>query len=304
MQTKTLYFPQEMADANRWSVWYKDGKKKRPGMGSVTNDLSTWTTYQQARSWFHAQPGQFNGPAFLTGDGWCLLDLDNIKWLIEEYRRGFENFVADVVRLLHKTYCELSQSGKGLHFIFRVDAPQMDFGEREKLKNKYTSNASRELYHANRMIALTGNQINPSAGISVINQEEWRQLYQLIFGEPLTAKSKQAAVTVRFTGKRPANSIVDSVISDILNGPEGNTFREFLDGSVFQKSIDHSNEDWACVNIILEATKDPQLVDAVFRRTKLYRDKWDSKRRNQTYGQMTITNALNRPKKKHRRGRC
>lgn len=293
MQTKTLYFPQEMANADRWSVWYKDGKKKRPGMGSKPNDLSTWTTYQQARTWFHSQPGRFNGPAFLTGDGWCLLDLDHIGDFIREYLQECENIISDCFRIIGPTYCELSQSGEGLHFVFRVEDPQMEFGDTEKQPQDH-SDESHELYHADRMIALTGNQLKPCDSISVINQEDWRRLYSLVFGKPFTStKDKQAKTwTAHFNGKQPANSTVKAIIDNILGGPEGNQFQTYLDGSVFKNAIDHSNEDWACVNIIIKATKDPQLIDTVFRQTQLYRKKWDDRRRNQTYGQMTITNAL------------
>ena len=55
-----------------------------------------------------------------------------------------------------------------------------------------------------------------------------------------------------------------------------------------------SEADIALCSVIAFWTQDPTVIDAIFRQSQLYRDKWDEQHRTDgaTYGEMTIEKAL------------
>ena len=55
-----------------------------------------------------------------------------------------------------------------------------------------------------------------------------------------------------------------------------------------------SEADMALCSLVSFWTQSPTVVDAIFRQSKLFREKWDKKHRadGSTYGQMTIETAL------------
>ena len=127
---KTIAFPAKMAHANRWGLWKRDIEvsghinkipwdplHNQPGK---SNDPITWCSYQQAREYYHQSPAAFGGPSFYLGDSWCLLDLDDITDTIAEHNLGEVNLIDQILFLLDDTYCEVSTSQSGLHFIFRM----------------------------------------------------------------------------------------------------------------------------------------------------------------------------------------
>ena len=56
----------------------------------------------------------------------------------------------------------------------------------------------------------------------------------------------------------------------------------------------HSEADMALANILaFWCAKDYSQMDSIFRQSNLYRDKWDEKRKNSTYGEQTLFKAIN-----------
>ena len=60
-----------------------------------------------------------------------------------------------------------------------------------------------------------------------------------------------------------------------------------------------SEADIALCSVIVFWTQNSTVIDAIFRQSQLYRDKWDEKHRadGATYGQMTIEKALSQSRK-------
>lgn len=315
-----LYFPREMYDAHRWGLWVKGTKVDRNGRKGISkkpwqtpafprstsaSSPASWLSRQEASTIYRRNPSAFGGPAFFTGDGWCLLDLDHIGQFIDDYKAGCENLISDVLRCLHGTYCEVSTSGEGLHFVFRVDQSVTEFGQYIKEDSPATKGESVELYHKNRMIALTGNSFNNSSKIVTINQSEWRQLFKLVYDKTMVSKPRVVAAPVRFNHRRRPSQETLPVIDNILRSSGGDRFNGWLKGSFYNSSaearahgvfdFDHSSEDLACCNVLAYWTHcDPQMMDTIFRQTGLYRDKWDEYHGPQTYGDMTISKAIDR----------
>lgn len=312
-------FPLEMINANRWGNWFFDQRDgnltKRPwdavlNRDGKVNDPYTWTNYQTATNYRE----RYRGIAFYCGDGWCLLDLDHIQQLISDYLQGQENLIGDVFRILGNTYCEVSTSGAGLHFIFKVDETVTNFGQKKRDSNATDKREDQrvktghELYHDKRFIALTGNCFNGSYQITTINQEKWARLYTLVFNEPLGRPSqngKNRADTLRIDHRYTTQLSVEAqlAIKRILHSSDGLQFKNWLYGNFWDSSaearahgvmnFDHSSVDLKCCRVLAYHTFcDPQLVDEIFRHTGLYRPKWDEYRGSQLYGDKTITKAI------------
>lgn len=314
---KTIAFPAKMAHANRWGLWKRDIEVSdhinklpwdplRNQLGK-SNDPSTWCNYQQARQYYHEAPAAFGGPSFYLGDSWCLLDLDDITDTIAEHNLGEINLIDQILFLLDDTYCEVSTSQSGLHFIFQVDSSVTNFGQYKKVKDEYTNNKSRELYHDKRFVALTGNCLNDSAShITTIDQEKWSQLYHLVFGKDLKQPDSVGAGPVKIQHHQQLSPAAKQIMQAILDSNTGDNkrLRNWLDVPVFDSTreaqahkvfdFDHSAEDQSCCNMLAYWTRcDPQLMDEIFRQTQLYRPKWDRQTGGFTYGDITIQNAIN-----------
>lgn len=312
------YYPIEMCRCNRWGLWKKEFDGKRTNKipwdpvhwrNAKSNDRSTWCSYSEARQYFHMQPDLYGGPTFFTGDSWCLLDLDHIKTMIADHNLGEHNLIDDVQAILGNTYCELSQSGEGLHFIFCVNDSVDNFGVHKKKK---INGRSRELYHEMRFIALTGTPLNEKdsqQSISTIDHQQFKRLYELVFEESFKPSTDSLNSLIHTTPKQKPSPAAKYIMQRILSNADGRgddqRLRTWLDKPVYPSTreaqahgvydFDHSSEDMACCNMLAYWTGcDPQLMDEIFRQTQLYRSKWDRMTGSQTYGEMTIAAAITR----------
>ncbi len=86
----------------------------------------------------------------------------------------------------------------------------------------------------------------------------------------------------------------DNVISLARAANNGDKFAELFDrGNLTEYGGDHSRGDAALVGMIVFYTgPDPDQIDRIFRRSKLFRAKWDELRGTATYGEITIGNVL------------
>lgn len=333
LMTNDFTVPDEMKKEQRWCAWFYEEtdpgnvheRKKVPhnlnssmckGMASSTNP-STWGTYQQANNTYvfaknnpqRTKEMHYGGPGFMFGDGWAFLDLDNIATVIANYSLGEHNLISDIMELLDYTYCEVSQSQEGLHFIFKLDNSVKQFTRKKH---------GCELYVKGRMAALTGNRldIDRPLKITTINQQQWEQLHKLAFGDYSPTISTNDA----FSGTELSQGVLSeqglAVIDNIMKSTDATKFSWWLNAdlptvstNVSGKQVpnwngimidyDPSSQDQTCCNILAYWVKrttgeyNSKLIDEIFKQTHLYRPKWDSKDGAGTYGQRTIQRAIN-----------
>lgn len=269
--------PQELKLIPNWVVWRSKPPKKFPynpetGASAKADNPETWGSYETAVSAFNT--GSYDGIGFELGaadnlSGYTVVDLDHV---LTNGQPSSED--EEIVRMLG-SYTEISQSGEGLHIFVRGKKPG------ERCKNDHI-----EMYDRNRFIAMTGNLYGNQSNI-MTRTESISNFYFHEFGSDKNFE-KPAIM--------PSKSDDDfSVLQKARNSKKnGKLFSDLYDhGDTSSYNGDNSSADMALCNFLaLRTNCDEVQIDRLFRSSALYREKWDSKRGDLTYGQKTILKAI------------
>lgn len=277
-------FPQELTKLNNWCVWKyqkRNGKLTKVPFNAETgefaksNDPNTWSSYETAINFTGA-----DGVGFFFEPPYLGIDIDNVEDDIYRYRQGdkLDNIVSEFTEAF-KTYTEVSPSGNGLHLIVKGKIP----GERRRKGNI-------EMYDSGRFFTMTGNSIGKYKEVTEASPQLFEEIYNKYF--PSTSNVIQ----------HPSNNFQDNihnlsemeVINEIYQSKQAKVFDDLMRGNYEQHYGSHSEADMALANILaFWCAKDYTQMDSIFRQSNLYRDKWDEKRKNSTYGEQTLFKAIN-----------
>ena len=278
--------PIEIKHLKRWVLWktrkLENGKTTKVpinannGYGAKSNDESTWTTFEDAIK--KVEFYNCNGVGFMLGNGYFGIDIDHAL--------DDEDLINEFVNHL-KSYTEKSQSGEGIHIICKGVLP---VGNRRK--------GNVEMYDSARFFAMTGDVLN-SYSIEE-RTEEVKELWE----KYLNPQPKQGAYVYHKedtlpprpnyvpSGKVLSN---EEVVQKALESKNGALFNCLYYGQWQGIYQSQSEADMAfCSLLAFWCRKDASQMDEIFRQSKLYRDKWDIKRGAKTYGEITISNAIDK----------
>lgn len=279
--------PEELRNLKQWGLFHlkyvpeRHKNTKIPlnaydGALGKSNDPSTWAEFDTALRALDKFDNA-DGLAFYFANGYVGLDIDNINDDLQDYLAGSPETLVSTFRKLTKgTYMEVSQSGKGIHAIFKG-----------KISGKRRRKANYEMYEAGRFFALTGSTIGPSK-IQSLSQTEMKRLYEFLFG-------KDKIVNISNYQDQPINDLpVSEVISRMLASAKGQRDKLFMQGGWEKLYTSQSEADLAFANDLAFWTgKNFKKMDTIFRNSSLMRDKWDEKRGATTYGIATLNKAIN-----------
>ncbi len=276
--------PAELRERPQWVAWRYEwqGRKwtkvpldPRTGRKADTADPATWGTFAQARA--HARRQQLGlGYVFAADDPYVGIDLDQCR----DPATGALTARASSIVAEVDTFAEISVSGTGVHLIARGTLP----GTRRR-RSKYAI----EMYEDRRFFAVTGHHLPGSPHTIEPRQGTIDWLYGATFGpEPEPAAP---------TAPQPVTDLDDATLleratSDRKTGP---AFTALWHGDTSAHHGDHSAADLAlCSHLAYWSGGDATRIDGIFRRSALYRPKWDERRGALTYGERTIAKALQR----------
>lgn len=269
--------PNEMKELKRWVLWKKmerDGKSTKiplnavSGKGAKSNDESTWATFEEACKGL----GKYNadGLGFMLGFGYFGVDIDHAlsdKELISEFVNALNS------------YTEISQSGEGIHIICKGVLPQ---GQRKK--------GNIEMYDNARFFALTGN-IYESKTTLAERTEEIKALHEKYLAPSYTFKKESADEISKPVYALAQND--EDIINKALSSKNSIVFSSLFYGQWEGAYSSQSNADLAlCSFLAFWTNKDQSQMDRIFRKSRLYREKWDEKHGEHTYGEITIQKAI------------
>lgn len=289
--------PQELRDLPQW-VCHRDGEKvpidPKTGRSAKANDPATWGTFEEAVAWATGHGGGI-GFEFAADDPFCGIDLDHVigegGTLTQEARAIVDSL---------DTYTEVSPSGTGLHLIARAAKPKG--GSRR---------GGFEMYDRLRYFRMTGNVFEGHGSIND-RQEAVEAVHTRHVAKPQEGPSRPAS-TVReeldwdsevvavdtLVPQPPAQNApldAEAVIERMRNSPSWPAISRLLDGDTSDKGGNHSDADMAlCNHLAYYCDRNERLMDEMFRRSGLMRDKWDEVHHPgdpfPTYGAHTVHEA-------------
>lgn len=272
--------PEELQMVPHWILWRveeRDGKKTKvpyqiTGEWAQSNNKRTWSTFYTAVKAY--QKGGYDGIGFMFSkdDPYIGIDIDHCM--------NGEEFspLADEIIEMMDSYTELSPSGNGVHIIVKGELPI------QKGTGRKNPEIGLEIYRYGRYFTFTGNSQNVYEIVE--RTDELALLFKKYFEDKKPEKK-----TVTNTFSHISNLSNSELWEKMFNSRNGQNIRSLFEGNLIND--DHSSTDLAlCNHLAFWTNKDAAKMDSMFRESALMRDKWDEQRGEQTYGEMTIQNAI------------
>lgn len=199
----------------------------------------------------------------------------------------------DLTKLTKGGYCEVSQSGNGLHYLIE--------GKLDKAHKGKTF----EMYTGGRYVAFTGNQVSKTDSIPALTESEIKAIMSYC-GFKWTGDKEQAKeplfVTTPTNGRHwgADNGLTaDRVLAKAIGNPD---LKAVASGDYSAYNGDHSSAVQALVNsLAFYANGDAEKTDQAYRSTPSFTNdpKWDASRGETTWGAQTVAEAINYVQGKH-----
>ncbi len=248
--------------------------------GTSKNYENTWVNYataEQAQKIYN-----YDGIGFIIPSGYFFLDIDG-----QDINTPFVKKIMQLV----DSYAEISPSGKGIHIIGRCDLSKIPVSDRKSSKGNVIGKKLSDKYYAKNphnhtelYIGSLTNRYATYTGNIVSNKEVTELTYEIL------------AYLNTYMLKNSCNQNNDTedaqvldIICNLRKDKNGEKFVRLFDKGDITGYESPSNADEALCSIIaFRAGSNPSLIDAVFRCSKLYRDKWE----REDYRSMTIQKAI------------
>lgn len=277
--------PEELKELNNWCCFqlqHRNGKETKVpinannGDFAKSNDKSTWSSFETALDAINKL--NCHGIGFFFEPPYFGIDLDEVETEIKRYldNDDDDNIVAEFIEIMG-SYAEISPSGTGIHIISKGELPE---GGRRK--------GNIEMYSNGRFFTMTGKHIG---GYNFVVEDELGKINYL----------HNKYINTNNVEKKPVNIPQDNgtglseneIIRIAENSKNGIRFKLFMQGGWEQFYDSQSEADMAFANdLAFWTNRDYHMMDTIFRGSSLYRDKWDSKRADSTYGEQTLLKAI------------
>lgn len=288
--------PTALVDRDQWVCWrtqQRDGKSTKvpiiPGATQFasTTDPDTWRSFPTAREAAIEHPVDGLGFVFTSDDPLVGVDLDDCR---DPDTATPTTWAADVIETLN-SYTEVSPSGTGFHVLVTGDLPD----ERNRAGDL-------EVYDRSRFFTVTGDHVATTPDTVAARGDALATLVETELAEPATvttagdAPETDAAETVAEAPTQHSAVPIpdDELLERARDAANGDKFSRLWTGSTTGYES-HSEADLAlCRMLAFWTGGDATRVDRLFRRSGLYRDKWDAVHYadGSTYGEKTVERAV------------
>lgn len=277
------HIPDELKQYSQWVNWRtvrrKDGSKptKPPyqsdGKLAESNNPLTWSSFSVVKD---AAP-KFDGVGFVLtkDDPYIGIDFDRCRCpafnlidpAIEQYVRNLDS------------YTEVSPSGRGLRQILKGSLPVE--GKKKGLI---------EAYQSGRYVTMTGNHLEGFPRTIENRQNELDEFYQAVFSEATKKDRAPKGEPLSATTRTEWQELLEKA----LQSKNGSEIRRLWEGDHSAYPSQSEGDLALCSYFAFWFDGDAKTVDEAFRKSGLYRHKWDQKHygTGETYGQHTINQAL------------
>jgi primase-polymerase (primpol)-like protein len=274
MEQEFMNIPPDLIALDQWVLWrteIRDGKptkvpkNPRTGFNASTIDPETWGTFDVVKAAY--ENGNYDGIGFVfTGsDPYCGIDLDKCRdQATGKIDPGAQWIIENI-----DSYTEVSPSETGVK-IFAV-------GE---LPNRKKGNI--EAYSSKRFFTMTGHHLPETPKTPQDRNDILIQFAREHFPSPPEKSPSRGT----YTGTEA------EVIHKARNAKNGDRFNQLWNGNWQKDYPSQSEADLAlCAALMFWTGNDADMVDSLFRKSGLMREKWDESRGEHTYGEKTLERA-------------
>ncbi len=277
--------PDELKVLPQWVRWRWDWDEKRKAwtkkpihpsrnrLASTTNP-TTWGTFKDALEGVGRYGTDGIGFVFTADDPYCGVDLDSCR---NPERGEVAAAAKSIVRSIN-SYTEASPTGTGLHTIAKAALPNGVGKKGEWL----------EIYDRGRYFAFTGAAIE-MFGIQERQIEVERLLAEFFRGR--AQRGRPSSTNSLAIGVDEGDDRIIDLASKAKNGAK---FSKLFTGDTSDYPS-ASEADFAFSLLLAFWTrKNAAWIDRLFRRSGLFREKWDERHHSNgsTYGQETVARAV------------
>jgi putative DNA primase/helicase len=269
----------DIRDLRQWLCWRSEKRDGKPtkipyspitGLRAIITAPETWASYEEAVRACKEVGYSGIGFVFTPEDDLCGVDLDGC---LDPVTREIEPWAWTIIEELD-SYTEVSPSGTGVHIVVRATLP-----EGRNRKGRF------EAYDRGRYFTVTGKHLAGTPQAIEGRQEELRAVVRRMFGEEsANGHTKPIAPT-----ETVDNGLSDSeVVRKALSASNGPRFSRLWNGDTSGYGSNSEADLALCAMLAFWTGPDPERIDALFRQSGLYREKWE----RVDYRERTIDYAL------------
>ena len=282
-ETVAANFPPELLQRQQWVCWRSETRNGRPtkvpyspvsGRHALSTVAATWGSFEQAAAVATAGNLLGIGYVFSADDPYCGVDFDHC---VNPTEGDIEPWARDWVDRL-KSYTELSPSGSGLHVFVRG---QLAGSGRKK--------GGIEIYDRGRFFTVTGRALAGTSRNVEQPGTELEQLYQSLASKASGVLKDRLELRRSVGPELPDSTVIESIVSSSRR----TLFQQLWAGNWQARFGSQSEADLALTGLLAEFVgNNPIQIDRLFRKSGLFREKWDEQRGVLTYGEKTMAITL------------
>ena len=291
-----------LTDRDAWVCWKyvwdddRDAWTKLPidpstGSAASSTNPETWSSFETAQQ-YHRDTPNVDGVGYVVSEEDIVVGID-LDDCVDAVSGEIDAWAREIVDST-PCYWERSPSGTGLRGF------GLGFLPGEKTRSGVDGvDGHIEVYDSDRYLTVTGVRIDGSTDdVEQVNGE----IHDL-YAEYIADEDEEDAVETGSGTSNPtpnadkggSSGLSDAdVVAKAKGAANGEKFERLWKGNT--SGYDSNSEaDLALCNILTFWTGgDTSQIDRLFRDSGLYRDKWDEQRGDETYGELTISEAVKR----------
>jgi hypothetical protein len=269
---------QDIRGLKQWVCWRTEERDDKPtkipyapltGRCADSTNPRTWAGYGEAVAACQELGHDGIGVVVTPEDDLCGVDLDQC---LDAETGETECWAKDIIDELD-SYTEKSPSGTGVHVLVRGKLPPG-----RNRKGRF------EVYDRDRYFTVTGRHLPGTPKTIEPRQEQLERVVRRVFGD---AESENGHST-NWSAPTPNDLTDDELVRKASSASNGERFARLWSGDTGGHGS-HSEADLAlCGMLAFWTGGDANRIDALFRRSGLYREKWE----RAGYRDATISEAL------------
>ena len=254
----------------------KKGKDKKvpinlhTGQAASSTEPSTWSTFDEAYAYMKANGLDGLNIMLRKINGVTLAGLDFDHCVGDD--GSLSTWAWDVIKKID-SYTEISPSGHGIRILVNTDG----------LPSGGRKNGDVEIYDDKHALSITGNHVDGTPSHIGYRPKEVIEVWEKLIGS-------NGRTPHEVQEKDPV--LADAEILEKLFKAKNSEKFSQLNAGHWQGYNSQSEAELAFCGILAFYSQNIEQIDRLYRKSGLYRDKWDSKRGDSTYGRGTILEAL------------